>query len=424
MKKILIITYYWPPKGGVGVQRWLKLSKYLAKESCELIIYTSDGGEVPLVDTTLLESVSSKIKVIKISIFEPQKILKLFSHSKPSSDILIKKKPTFLENFFIFLRANLFVPDSRSLWINKSVSFLDNYLRNNSIDVVISTGPPHSMHIIANHLKQKYNFNWIADFRDPWTNIEYFDTLPLLSCVKKKHQKLEKKIICNADVIMSVSSSWAKSFEQMGAKRTFVLPNGYDPDDYQLSVKKSRLEDFKIGHFGLYNELRDHSIFWTTINELIKTQPNFKSNLSFFFAGETYTHFLENIKSYDLFENFEYFPYLNHSDTIQNMLQCDLLLITQGSTKSVLGRIPAKVFEYLKARKPILVIGKKNSDLDKLLSNISYAWFIDFNQPQLLKDAILEIYNLRTLNHTFDDDISCFSRVSHAKKIIELINDL
>ena len=180
MKKILILTYYWPPHGGVGVQRWLKLSKYLLKHNCEPIVYTQSNGISPLEDLSLLNSVSNKIKVLRKKIFEPHRFMS-FLKKKPSSDFLIKKDNNFFSKILIWLRANIFIPDSRCLWIRPSISFLSQYLKKNHIDVIISTGPPHSMHLIALEIKNKHGIKWVADFRDPWTNIEYFDKLPLLS---------------------------------------------------------------------------------------------------------------------------------------------------------------------------------------------------------------------------------------------------
>ena len=186
MKRILIISYYWPPKRGVGVQRWLKLSKYLTRDNHELIIYTPE-----YMGTNLKEQTLENMQVLKTSIFEPQKILRSLFRFKYSADVLVKNKNSIIDKILIFLRANLFVPDSRFLWIEKSVKYLDDFIKNNPIDVVISTGPPHSMHLIAQKIKSLHNIKWLADFRDPWTDIEYFDKLPLLSFVKKKHIQLE-----------------------------------------------------------------------------------------------------------------------------------------------------------------------------------------------------------------------------------------
>ncbi|MAQ69860.1 MAG: glycosyl transferase family 1 [Flavobacteriales bacterium] len=424
MKKILIITYYWPPKAGVGVQRWLKLTKYLVKHNCRPIIYTPDGGVSPLLDESLINYIPYGLEVIKRKIFEPQKILHFFTRKRPSSDILVEKKSSFFGQILIWLRANFFIPDSRSTWIKPSVRFLNRYLEKNPIDIVLSTGPPHSMHMIGLALKKTHKIKWIADFRDPWTNIEYFDKLPLLSNKRIQHEKKEKEVVGNADLILTVSNSWADGFKKIGAKKTFILPNGYDSDDYNYTISKNKLFEFKIGHFGLYNELRDHAFFWKTLQKISRNVSDFDDNLKLLFAGEVHKNFFKQMKSLELHSKLHHYPYLNHDKTIKNMMECDLLLLTQADTKAVLGRIPAKLFEYIGARKPILAIGKKDSDLEKIISKISYAWFVDFDNEKLLYDSVLEIYNMRTHTHQFNDDISDFSRENQAVNFINLINTL
>lgn len=424
MKKVLIITYYWPPQGGVGVQRWLKLSKYLLRHKCEPIIYTQSNGLSSLEDSSLLSSIPKGLKVLRNKIFEPQKIISFFTKNKPSSDILIKNQTNILLRILIWLRANIFVPDSRCLWISSSVSFLNNYLKKNHIDVIISSGPPHSMHLIALALKRKHNIKWIADFRDPWTSIEYFDKLPLLKSRKKKHKDLEYKVLSHSDLVLSVSSSWANDFKRMGAKKTAVLTNGFDLEDYNSPRYPKINNSFVIGHFGLYNKLRDHIFIWETLQKICNIIPNFKSDLKLVFSGEVFKGFFEQIQQFDLNSNLEYFNYLSHSKAIDKMINCDLLLVTQGNTKAVLGRLPAKVFEYIGARRPILAIGKKNSDLEKVMSKISYGWFVDFDNHQLLYDTILHIYDLRNSNDLYSDNIAHFSREEQSKKLIKIIDDV
>ena len=424
MKKVLIITYYWPPKGGVGVQRWLKLAKYLSQTDYKPIIYTPKNGVTPLDDNTLLDAIPDNIEILKRRIFEPQQLFKIFTKKRPASDILVKQKSSVFHKLLIWLRANLFIPDSRCFWIQPSINFLHNYLKKNPVDVVISTGPPHSMHMIAFGIQKKHNIQWIADFRDPWTDIEYFDHLPLLSMNRKKHIKMEKRVVCNADAVLTVSQSWANDFMNMGAKKTFVLTNGYDTEDYSYSPYKKISNEFNVGHFGLYNKLRDHSFFWETLQDLSKNISDFNSNLKFIFSGEVHADFFNQIKSFQFDSKLEYHTYLNHKESVKKMTQCDLLLVSQGDSKAVSGRLPAKLFEYLGARKPILAIGKKNSDLEKIVSSISYAWFVDFNNTKLLYDTILEIYKLRMLNNNFNDDISSFSREYQVGQLINLIDSL
>ena len=184
MKKVLIITYYWPPSGGAGVQRWLKFAKYLSDFGWEPIIYTVENGEYPVLDYDLLDEVPKGITVLKTPIWEPYSIYKKFTGRKKEDKINSgflseKKNPKLLEKLSIWIRGNLFIPDARKFWIKPSVNFLTNYLIDNPVDIVVSSGPPHSSHIIALKLKEKNKLPWLADFRDPWTNIYYYKELLL-----------------------------------------------------------------------------------------------------------------------------------------------------------------------------------------------------------------------------------------------------
>ncbi len=424
MKKVLIITYYWPPQGGVGVQRWLKLSKYLLKYDYEPIIYTQSQGLSSLEDSSLVSNIPDGLKIIRNKILEPQKILSFFSKKRPSSDILIQEKANFFTKILIWLRANIFVPDSRCFWIKPSISVLNKYLKKNHIDLIISTGPPHSMHLIALALKNQHNIKWIADFRDPWTSIEYFEKLPLLNLQKKRHHHLEKKVLSQADLVLSVSDSWARDFNQLGAKKTTVLTNGFDLEDFNYVNSTQLTKSFVIGHFGLYNKLRDHVFLWNTIKKICRDRLSFQKDLKLFFSGEVHASFFEQIQKFGLKNKLEYYSYLPHSEAVEKMINSDILLVTQGDTQSVSGRLPAKVFEYIGARRPILAIGKKNSDLEKIISSISYGWFVDFNNDKLLYDTIIKIYEMRNSNPTYNDDISHFSREEQAKVLTKIIDDL
>ena len=334
MKKVLILAYYWPPKGGVGVQRWLKLTKYLCRHKYQPIVYTQEGGVTPLQDYSLLNSIPKQVEVIKNMIFEPSQLFSFFRKKKHTSDILMKTKFNFLDFIFIWLRTNFFIPDARSFLINPSISFLNNYLKSNPVDVIVSSGPPHSMHMIALSLKQQHNLKWIADFRDPWTDIEYFDKLPFLPFIKSKHKTMEKKVVSNADLVLSVSPYWANQLQQLGAQRTCVLYNGFDGEDYRQSIQKTNSNRFKIGHFGVYNELRDHSFLWKVINQISYENKDFFSHLQLFFAGEVYDDFVVNMKSHNLDDKLTCEGFLNHNQSIQKMMDCDVLLVTQSMTQS------------------------------------------------------------------------------------------
>ena len=264
MKKVLVITYYWPPSGGAGVQRWLKFVKYLNEFGWEPIIYTPENPEVPAIDNSLIKDVPEGLLVLKTKVWEPYSAYKRFVGRKKNDSIKAgflseKKNPSFTEKIAVYVRGNYFIPDARKYWIKPSIKYLLEYLKDNPVDVMVSTGPPHSMHMIALGIKEKLNIPWLADFRDPWTNIDFYDKLMLSSSADKKHKRMEQQVLKTADQLVTVSWNWAKDFEDLGAGKTEVITNGFDPEDFENN-KENSSEKFEIIHIGSMNKDRNPKI--------------------------------------------------------------------------------------------------------------------------------------------------------------------
>ena len=241
MKKVLIITYYWPPSGGPGVQRWLKFAKYLPEFGYEPIIYTPQNPEAPAIDESLLKDIPEGIEVLKQPIWEPYNWYRQFLGQKDkkigSGFVSEKKEPGILHKISVWVRGNFFIPDARRFWIKPSVKYLTKYLKENSVDAVISTGPPHSMHLIGLGLKKQLDINWIADFRDPWTNIDFYQELMLSSWADKKHHDLEKEVLTRADKVVTIGYTMSQEMKYLGARAMqgkAYLP-GSDEDKQNLS---------------------------------------------------------------------------------------------------------------------------------------------------------------------------------------------
>ncbi|HMK06024.1 MAG TPA: hypothetical protein VK476_00755, partial [Flavobacterium sp.] len=183
MKKVLIITYYFPPAGGPGVQRWLKFIKYLPDFDIQPIVYVPENPTYPIIDAQLMSEISDKAIVLKTKIFEPYGLASIFSKNKTkkiSSGIIPSmRRQTSIDKFLLWVRGNLFIPDARVFWVKPSVAYLKKYISENNIDIIITSGPPHSLHLIGMKLKNVMNVKWIADFRDPWTTIGYHKSLKL-----------------------------------------------------------------------------------------------------------------------------------------------------------------------------------------------------------------------------------------------------
>ena len=388
-KKVLIITYYWPPAGGSGVQRWLKFSKYLRDFEIEPVIYTIDNPSYPILDKSLESEIPKDLEILKQAIFEPNSMLSSFGrNNKKESAGFLNPNPTFFGSIIQYIRANYFIPDARKFWIQPSVNFLSNYLENNHIDAIITTGPPHSMHLIGLELKKKLGIKWISDFRDPWTEIDYFQQLPLTKKATKKHQDLEQEVLINSDMVVVVGETMKDKFLKH-TNRIEVLTNGFDTIETSLTQELD--EKFSITHVGLMNSDRNPTILWKVLNEISNTNLNFKNDLRIKLIGKLDDAVIQDLKVFD-HNTIETIPYLDHKDISKYQASSQVLLLSINEVPSAKGIITGKIFEYLQAKRPILAIGPEDGDAAMILKNTNAGTIVGFKNKTALKATILNLY--------------------------------
>jgi hypothetical protein len=296
-KKLLIITYYWPPAGGPGVQRWLKFVKYLPDFDIQPIVYVPENPTYPIVDDGLLNEVSDKAIILKNKIFEPYQLAGIFSKKqtqKISSGIIpAAKKQSVLEKLLLWVRGNLFIPDARKYWVKPSVTYLKKYIQENNIDTIVTSGPPHSLHLIGLKLKEELGVKWFADFRDPWTTIGYHKALKLSSYADKKHKFLESKVLNAADTIIVTSKTTKSEFQLLTQKPIEVITNGYDIENV---AKQTLDEKFTMAHIGSFLSDRNPKVLWEVLQELVSENSTFSANFQLKLIGKisqetvSYTH--------------------------------------------------------------------------------------------------------------------------------------
>ncbi|WP_034045417.1 glycosyltransferase [Wocania ichthyoenteri] len=392
-KKALIITYYWPPAGGPGVQRWLKFVKYLPEFNVEPIIYIPENPNYPLIDKSLISEVSDDLIVIKQPIKEPYKLARLFSKksSKTISKGVIteKSKQSFIEKFMLYIRGNFFIPDARKNWVKPSVVFLSKYISENNINTIITTGPPHSLHLIGLQLKERLGVKWVADFRDPWTTIGYHKQLKLTKSTQQKHKTLEKEVLNAADQIIVTSSVTKKEFEDITKKPIEVITNGYDYE----SVGKVELDTkFSIAHIGSLLSKRNPEILWQVLGDLIKTNEDFAKDFQLNFVGVVSEDVLYSIKKYKLSDYVNNVGYVPHNKSIEYQKKSQALLLIEIDSEETKCIIPGKLFEYMVSNRPILALGSKGSDVEKILKETNTGNYFYYDDYDSLKTTILTHY--------------------------------
>ena len=389
MKKVLVITYYWPPAGGPGVQRWLKFVKYLRDFNIEPVVYIPENPEYPLIDETFLKDVPENIRVYRHKIFEPYRLASLFSSKKTkriSSGIIQSKNQSFIEKTLLWVRGNLFIPDARKFWIRPSVAFLEDVLEKEKIDTIITTGPPHSVHLIGYHLKKLKSVKWIADFRDPWTSIGYHKKLKLTSASKKKHKNLESMVLNFADKIVVTSNTTKKEFEQITEQPIKVITNGFDGLKNDMAILDSK---FTISHIGSMLTGRNPVNLWGVLSALIKENKDFKNAFRLQFIGVISDDILKSIQSFGLEEFCEVLGYVPHVEALKYQGSSQILLLAEIDSSDTIGIIPGKLFEYMAAQRPILGIGPKNWEVKNMVSETNSGHIFDYTDEVEIKNVLL-----------------------------------
>lgn len=468
MKRVLIISYYWPPTGGSGVQRWVKFCKYLPELGWSPVVYTPENPEMLAIDKSLLAEVSDKTQVIKTKIFEPYKLYRkltgVFSKKQQQGaevNPINHQKKSFGQKLSMWVRGNLFIPDPRCFWIGKSFRFLVKELQKNPVDIIISTGPPHSMHLIAEKVSKKLNIPWVADFRDPWTEMFYFKHLNLSKFSLYLHRKLEKKVLDNATAIVAVSPLVKDDFERMTKTRIELITNGYDEDDFSL-YQNTKIDSnnctviansddcpvrtdsddnlysnkfqFRIVHTGLFAADGNPTELWKALEEICIEDNDFAMALNIRLIGKTDQAVIDSIK---LKNHLSDLGYQEHLVAIREQINASLLILPLRKEPEYKATLPGKLFEYLASKRPILGIGQKDGAMARILKETGLGVVYDWNEKDNIRNFIWDcwlaqskvIFESDTIKNIYDnlartDKIEKYSRKNTAVQMSQLLDEL
>ncbi|TVZ55720.1 glycosyltransferase involved in cell wall biosynthesis [Lutibacter sp. Hel_I_33_5] len=420
--KALIITYYWPPSGGSGVQRWLKFVKYLQDYNIEPIVYTVDNPSYAIVDSSLEEEVPKNITILKKSIKEPNTIFSFFKSNKAKTSAgFLDSKPTFFVKMLQYIRANYFIPDARKFWIKPSIKYLKEYLTENKVDIIITTGPPHSLHLIGLQIKKDLGVKWISDFRDPWTEIDYFHQLPLTEKSKKKHISLEKEVIKNSDAVLVVGKTMKENFSSL-SNNIHVVTNGFDAEIGDEKVKVSLGKRFTITHVGLMNADRNPFLLWKVLQDICLENKGFQTDLEIKLIGKIANEVKDAIAVFED-NNVNVIDYVSHDEVKKHQQSSQVLLLAINKVPSAKGIITGKIFEYLQAKRPILAIGPTDGDAAEIINSTNTGITVGYEDKEVLKETILKFYNDYKNNKLLivESDINKFHRKELTKKLANII---
>lgn len=424
------------------MQRWLKFVKYLREFGYEPIVYTPLNPERMATDEGLLAEIPVGVIVIKRKIFEPYSMYKIFTGKKGQNI-----KPGFIaeskssakesksagkvnvvplsERISLFIRSNFFIPDPKCFWISPSVRFLKKYLNGNPIDAIVSTGPPHSMHMIAKGLAKATGIPWLADFRDPWTRMYNFKYMNNTKLAEAIHKKMERNVVQQADAVVVVTNGMREEFLEFSPKRIEIITNGFDQTDFTEEPELLE-ESFTITYTGLFVKDRNPKELWKLLGEKVASDETFAKDLRIRIIGQTDERIWADISANGLDNNLVKVDYMPHNQVVKWQQSASVLLLAGGQEPEAKGILTGKFFEYLAARRPIIGFGPIGGDMDVALKESEAGEMFDYSDYAGAKEWIDRQYDLFKKGETpvTSGKIDRYSRRGLCKSMAELLDEL
>jgi len=419
-KKVLIITYYWPPSGGPGVQRVLKFVKYLPQYGWEPIILTVKDGEYPALDKSLFRDVDSKLKIYKTQTREVFNLFRKLSGFKKDVSIEVvttrKVKSNFRSKLFKYFRANFFIPDARVGWRPYGVRKGEQIIKEEKIDLIFTSSPPHSLQLIGMDLKNKFGIPWVADFRDPWTDPYWEHTFKRTKYAQNKNLKLEEKAKLVADHLITVSIGVkSKLLKESSASNCAVIFNGFDSDDFKDKIK-IKSDKIRIKYAGHISSSQIPVNFFESFAKLNVSQ---KSRFEIKFFGKFDRELKERIKELEIENYVKLYDYIPHDQVVQEIINADLLLLLIPNVNAE-GILTGKFFEYAGTGNTILAIGPPNSEIETLINQNSLGYF--FLYADNLKKYFEDLLNEKITLTQPKKDLSKFNRMLQTKSLAAIFD--
>lgn len=420
MNKVLIVTYYWPPSGGAGVQRWLKFAKYLPESGWEPLILTvaPEFAAYPVKDNSLLEDLSSLIRVFTTPATNYFSIYNKDQNRIPSAGFANSIDNSLKGKVFRFIRGNFFIPDPRRGWNKYAFQKACELIETEGIQNIITTSPPHSTQLIGLKIKKKYpGINWIADLRDPWTEIYYYSQFYPTYISKWIDRTYEKTVLRKTDKIITVGISLKKLFQSIEKgieNKTEVITNGYDEDDFS-GIISSDPPVFTITYVGTLSDIYP-------VEGFLKALQSFKEKKNEFilrFIGSVVQSQKELIQSVTSDSNREFISYVDHSAAVQFMLNTSVLLLIIPDHRSNKSIITGKIFEYIASGRPIICLGPSDGDAAEIIRTGGYGRTFEYSDSKGIYEYLIQLISGKSI--TQKNSNAFYSRRELTKKLIPLL---
>lgn len=410
------------------MQRWLKFVKYLTQLGWEPYVFTPENPSFTIKDPSLLKDIPTSVEVIKLPIWEPYdlffSISKLFGRKQiKQSDFISTGKKSLFQKVSSFIRGNFFIPDARVFWVKPAVTFLHDFIRSNQIDKIITTGPPHSMHLIGLKLKeQNPSLQWIVDFRDPWSEWDLLDTLSLTSWARKQHQKLEKKVLMLADHVITIAPYHVQRLEMISKRKVELITNGFDEEDFK-GIVRVKTSKFTLRHIGVVDELRDPRPIMEALKKICQSDETFNGKVKVEFVGNVNSVFKQYVQQDAVLNSITHFiNQVPHDQLLALYGETDLQLLVLAYTAIAPGNLPGKFFEYLASGNPIIGIGPVAGDAADVLRQTKAGEMFERQDQEGIKNSILNYFTRWSNQEIYSSSaITQFSRKHLTEQLIRIL---
>lgn len=431
-RRLLLIAYHWPPTGGVRVQRWVKLVKYLAQQGWHISVYTPANPIRDYVDEQLLQEIPSTVALLTQPVREPLRLVQRFMRKKDTVGIgLMREKSmrsSWLSKFLLWIRANFFIPDARVGWVRPSFRYLQRYLALHKHDVLVTTGPPHSMHLLGKKLGKACNIPWVADFRDPWVHIDYMHRMPLTQWALAKHKRLERRVVQAANAVVVVTRTMYEEFSAHAPKQIEIISNGYDPVDFPplATTPEGVKAPLIILHMGPMNPDRNPLILWKTLARLQKEGIATPRTLQLHTLGGADITVKQAVDQWQVQSLVQFLPFIPHEQVPERLQQAGILLLCINDTPVAKGLHTGKLFEYLAAQRPILSLGPHDGEAAVIIHQCEAGVNIALDEEEALynylRQALLQGVPTQAVGK--EKEVKRYSRKEQAEHYNTLLRSL
>jgi glycosyltransferase involved in cell wall biosynthesis len=428
-KTVLVITYYWPPAGGPGVQRVLKTVKYLAELGWRAIVLTPAAGEYPAMDASLEKDIPETCRVVRTRSVEPYGFYKgLLGVRKDTAlpvALLTQESTNWKKRFSNWIRMNLFIPDAKIGWKFFAVRAWKKIIREEKPDILFSSSPPHSLQLVAERLSAWSGIPWVADFRDPWTNIYHYEELKRTASAQKKDKRLEQRVLHQCDQVTAVSEGFFPDFDH--PEKMTIIPNGYDPADQPETDPAHRNEKFTIRYMGSMKTRQYVDSFFRLIRELADV-PKTKGRIEVELIGRMDPIVPQKVRELNLEEIVHFAGYMEHDLAMRKIAEADMLLLVIGTGNRNRNILTSKLFEYLMMKKPILAYGPTDGMASRILQETQTGTMFECEDLSGARSFILNQFAKWQDGKAGLDpkeiDIEKYSRKNLTRQFVELFKGL